>query len=44
MSFVERFIILCPYLGEPTIGDSTVFVVKAGGGPNYQHIGLKLNL
>ena len=24
MSFVERFIILCPYLGEFTIGGSTV--------------------
>ena len=24
MSFVERFIILCPYLGESTIGGSTV--------------------
>ena len=24
MSFVERFITLCPYLGEPTIRGSTV--------------------
>ena len=24
MSFVERFIILCPYLGDSTIGDCTV--------------------
>ena len=24
MSFVERFIILCPYLGESTIAGSTV--------------------
>ena len=26
MSFVERFIILCPYLGESTIGGSTVLL------------------
>ena len=25
MSFVERFIVLCPYLGESTIRDSSVF-------------------
>ena len=24
VSFVDRFIILCPYLGESTIGDFTV--------------------
>ena len=27
MSFVERFIILCPYLGGSTIGGFTVHVV-----------------
>ena len=27
MSLVERFIILCPYLGESTIRDSTVVVL-----------------
>ena len=27
MSFVERFIILCPYLGESTIGGSTVLQI-----------------
>ena len=27
MSFVERFIILCPYLGESTIRGSTVDLV-----------------
>ena len=27
MSFVERFITLCPYLGESTIGGSTVLYV-----------------
>ena len=28
MSFVERSIILCPYLGGSTIGGSTVFIVE----------------
>ena len=28
MSFVERFIILCPYLGEPTIRGSTVYPIE----------------
>ena len=27
MSFVERFITLCPYLGESTIGGSTYTVL-----------------
>ena len=27
VSFVERFIILCPHLGESTIGGSTVFEI-----------------
>ena len=26
MSFVERFVILCPYLGESTIEGSTVYI------------------
>ena len=26
MSFVERFIVLCPYLGESTIRGSTVYI------------------
>ena len=31
MSFVERFIILCPYLGESTIGGPTVVTPAIGG-------------
>ena len=27
MSFVERFIILCPYLGVSTIGGFTVYII-----------------
>ena len=33
MSFVERFIVLCPYLGESTIGGSTA--VACGTCPIY---------
>ena len=30
MSFVERFIILCPYLGESTVRVSTVLQTSSG--------------
>ena len=30
MSFVERSIILCPYLGGSTIGGSTVIILQLG--------------
>ena len=31
MSFVERLIITCPYLGESTVGGSTVTVTDRRG-------------
>ena len=32
LSFVERFIVLCPYLGESTIGGPTIWGGGGGGG------------
>ena len=34
MSFVERFVVLCPYLGESTTGGSTVDRISCQG--NFQ--------
>ena len=31
LSFVERFIVLCPYLGESTIGGPTIWGGGGGG-------------
>ena len=36
ISFVERFIVLCPYLGKSTIRGSTADCTQHGGGDSQQ--------